>query len=130
MKSIPIFIIIFLFSFLSLAGDLKKGLDADISGDYSTAIKEWTPFAKQGHVKAQYNLGLLYHNGEGIIQDYKQAIKWYIAAAKQGHDIAQYSLGQLYRKGEGVIQDYKEAAKWYMLSAKHKFKRFVFINFF
>ena len=100
------------------SGDFQKGVDAYEKGDYATALKEWTPLADQGHAKAQYNLGVAYANGEGVIQDYKTAVKWYILSAEQGNAKAQYNLGIMYDNGQGVLQDYKTAVKWYILSAE------------
>jgi TPR repeat protein len=33
--------------------------------------------AEQGHAKAQYNLGLMYYNGEGVPEDYVIAYMWW-----------------------------------------------------
>ena len=88
------------------SGDFQKGVNAYEKGDYATALKEWTPFADQGHAKAQYNLGVAYANGEGVFQDYKTAVKWYILSAEQGNAKAQYNLGIMYDNGKGVLQDY------------------------
>ena len=87
------------------SGDFQKGVDAYEKGDYATALKEWTPLADQGHAKAQYNLGVAYANGEGVLQDYKTAVKWYILSAEQGNAKAQYNLGIMYDNGQGVIQE-------------------------
>lgn len=44
-----------------------------IKQDYKKA-KEWYEKAtKQGHIKAQYNLGVMYYSGEGVKQNYKKA---------------------------------------------------------
>ena len=67
---------------------------------------------------AQYNLGIMYCNGQGVLQDYKEAVKWYRLAAEQGYAAAQYNLGLMYRNGDGVPQDYQEAVKWYRLAAE------------
>jgi TPR repeat protein len=100
------------------AADFKKGLSAYKSGDYATALREWTPLAKQGDAVARYNLGLMYDKGQGVPQNYKTAVKWYRLAAEQGCVDAQYNLGNRYAKGQGVLQDYKTAVKWYRLAAK------------
>ena len=92
--------------------DFQKGLDAAQSGDHETALKEWRPLAEQGDVIAQFTLGLMYADGEGVVEDDKEAVKWYRLAAEQGFIEAQYSLGNMYAAGEGVIQDDKEAVKW------------------
>ena len=84
------------------SADFQKGLTAYQSGDFATALREWTPLAEQGNASAQYNLGLMYRNGRGVPQDDKTAVKWYRLAAEQGHASAQYNLGQTYRKGDGV----------------------------
>ena len=63
------------------AQDFNKGLSAAQSGDFATALKEWTPLAEQGNVHAQSNLALMYIRGDGVTQDYKKALKWYTLAA-------------------------------------------------
>jgi len=74
--------------------------------------------AEQGIAYAQYNLGLMYENGDGVSQDYKTAVKWYRLSAEQGNASAQTSLGVMYANGKGVLQDYKTALKWWRLSAE------------
>ena len=98
--------------------DFEKGAAAAQSGDFATALKEWQPLAEQGHADAQYNLGMIYQNGYGVIQDYAEAVKWYRLATEQGHADAQYNLGVMYESGNGVVQDYAEAVKWYRLAAE------------
>ena len=69
--------------------------------------------AEQGYLDAQYNLGGMYHSGQGVPQDYKEAAKWYRKAAEQDEPDGQLKLAEMYRKGHGVPQDYEEAVKWY-----------------
>ena len=76
-----------------------------------------TDTAEQGYANAQYNLGLMYKNGDGVVQDYAEAVKWYRLAAEQGYANAQYNLGLMYKNGDGVVQDYAEAVKLYRLAA-------------
>ena len=98
--------------------DFNKGLAAAQAGDFATALKEWMPLAEDGDSAAQYNLGVMYDNGDGIPQDYKEAVKWYTLAAEQGYAKAQYNLGFMYKNGQGVPQDYKEAIKWFTLAVQ------------
>ena len=74
--------------------------------------------AEQGDADAQFNLGVVYERGQGVLQDYKESVKWYRKSAEQGDYGAQYNLALMYSKGQGVIQDYKEAVKWYRKSAE------------
>ena len=66
---------------------------------------------------AQFNLGLMYHNGQGVPQDYREAVRWYRMAADQGDADAQFNLGVMYDNGRGVPQDYAEAVRWYRKAA-------------
>jgi len=96
----------------SESADLQKGLTAAQSGDFATALREWTPLAKQGNALAQYNLGVMYNEGQGVPQNYKTAVKWYRLSAKQGNTDAQYNLGGMYALGRGVLKDYVYAHMW------------------
>ena len=68
----------------SESADYQKGLTAAQSGDFATALREWTPLAEQGNASAQFNLDIMYEKGEGVPQDYKTAVKWFRLAVKQG----------------------------------------------
>ena len=99
------------------AQDFQKGLAAAQAGDFATAIREWTPLAEAGDEVAQYNLGVMYDNGDGVPQDYKEAVKWYRLAADQGHAEAQANLGTMYEYGNGVLQDNVMAHMWYNIAS-------------
>ncbi|CAO3657198.1 unnamed protein product [Mucor hiemalis] len=72
------------------------------------------------YVKAQYQLGHMYHKGIGIKVDFRQAMVWYKKAARKDHVEAQFKIGRMYDFGEGVNVNYKEAMRWYQLAAKKK----------
>src|SRR4029079_15481968 len=100
--------------------DFQAGMDAYHQRHYALALREWQSLAEQWQVKkAQFNLGLLYENGQGVPQDYLQARQWYAKAAAQGCADAQSRLGRLYEFGHGVMEDYVQAYKWYILGAAH-----------
>jgi TPR repeat protein len=93
------------------------GADSDL-GDSKLNLELIIQQAEQGHALAQFNLGLAYDKGEGVIQDYKEAFKWYRRAAEQGHAYAQFNLGVMYGKGEGVTIDYEKSEKWLLKAAE------------
>ena len=97
--------------------DYDKGISAAKQGDYSAAFEEWSISAKNGHPKAQYNLGVLFENGLGTELDLLQAAKWYIVAAERDYAPAQYNLAVLYHKGAGVPHSKTSAMKWYRKAA-------------
>ena len=114
----PIFLLILMCSPVTWSADFEKGITALGNGDYATALKEWTPLAEQGNAYAQFNLGSMYANGQGVPQDNKIAFKWYTLAAQQGNSLAQLNLGVMYDKGQGVSQNLRTAVKWYTLAAE------------
>ena len=73
--------------------------------------------AEQGYADAQYNLGFMYCNGQGVDVNYKKAFKWYEKAAKQGDADAQYNLGRMHYQGHGVDQSDSMALRWYRKAA-------------
>ena len=93
-------------------GTYEAGLECYNAGDYRRAFDIWKTIAEQGNAGAQYGLGFLYFNGQGVIQDYKEATKYWRLAAEQGHAMAQEGLGWLYFDGQGVIQNYVLAHMW------------------
>ena len=102
----------------AVAADFNKGLKAAQSGDFKTALAEWTPLAEQGHASGQYNLGVMYDEGYGVPENDKTAVKWYTKAAEQGHASGQYNLGVMYERGRGVPENDKTAVKWYTKAAE------------
>ena len=86
-------------------------------GDYATALQLFQQSADKGSAIAQFNLGAMYANGQGVRQNYAEAVKWYGLAANQGLADAQYNLALLYTNGQGVRQNYVLAYKWFSLAA-------------
>ena len=105
----------------------ESGLTED-DGNYRRAVNHFTyaaqqaaasfeQAAKQGNADAQYKLGVMYENGQGVEQDYRRAAQWYEKAALQGHAQAQYQLGNLYLEGLGVAEDMDAAETWWQHAA-------------
>ena len=99
------------------AGPYEDGMAALERADYALAAQWLRKAADQGHASAQFNLGVMYGNGQGVPQDYTQAVQWYRKAADQGNADAQTNLGHKYANGQGVPQDYALAYMWFNLSA-------------
>ena len=83
----------------ALAAPARAGYDEGLAaynrGDYATALRELRTLAEQDFVRAQYNLGLMYYNGEGVPRDYAEAATWFRRAADQGHADAKAALQRL-----------------------------------
>ena len=98
--------------------DFDQGVEAYMRGDYELALDEFSELAQNGHSGAQYNLGLMYNNGNGVGRDMFEAVDWWRRAAFQGHASAQYNLGLLYEGDDEVAEDFLEAARWYRSAAE------------
>jgi TPR repeat protein len=97
--------------------DFNAGVAAYEKGDFKTAFAEFLKLAKAGDKLAQYNLGLMYANGQGVARSGKAAFDWTEKSAKQNHAPAQHNLGVFYENGLGVAKDIKQAIAWYTRAA-------------
>lgn len=75
--------------------------------------------ATRGDASAQYELGVRYSEGRGLVRDSKAAAQWFEKAADQGLAPAQYRLGSYYEKGIGVERDYAKARSYYQQAAEN-----------
>jgi hypothetical protein len=104
-----------------LAGDFAaywyKVLRADSEAvpDYVASLLQ---SAEKGDAVAQKNLGVIYHNGQGVPQNDGLAVTWSRKAAEQGNPDAENNLASAYYLGQGVGQDYTQALHWYREAAE------------
>lgn len=104
---------------VGLAQDIDAGAVAFERGDYANAFREWGMLAAKGNSAAQYNLGQMYYQSQGVARDYKKAVHWFRQSAEQGDADAQYNLGVMLAKGQGVTQDYVYAHMWWNIAASN-----------
>lgn len=99
---------------------MRQAMQALSRGDYAQAYCAWRPLAEGGLSEAQYQIGWLYANGNGLAVDVERALAWWVRAAEQGHADAQFAIGLAYTTGEGGIRrDLDEAVRWYLAAARH-----------
>ncbi len=68
--------------------------------------------AERGDTEAQYKLGMMYFEGDGVWLDYEKAVFWLKTAGEAGQVEAQLQLCSMYYSGEGVPQDEEQASTW------------------
>lgn len=73
--------------------------------------------ATQGHMLAQYKLGMILSRAKGVAKNNIEAAKWFLASAEQGCAEAQYEIGTSYHAGVGVQKDLIKAGQWLCKSA-------------
>ncbi len=69
--------------------------------------------ASEGNAKAEYDLGILYAKGEGVLKDADMAVNLWQKSAAQGYTKAQNKMGNIF---EGRKEDAK-ALEWYEKAA-------------
>ena len=72
--------------------------------------------AEAGDTDAQWQMGVRYHDGQGVPQDDAQAVRWFQLAADRGNVAAQGALGAYYWRGRGVPADLLKAYFWSALA--------------
>ena len=102
--------------FVSACED-RRADKAYLRGDYEKARTDIEFLAYGGEPRAQYDLGVIYDQGQGVPQSDAKAMEWYERAAQQGEPRAQYNLGLMYLNRQGVTPDLVKAYYWISLSA-------------
>ena len=95
-----------------------RGFDAYNGKHYAEALRWWERAAQLGETAAQYNLGYMYHAGEGTDKNEGKAFYWYRRSAEGGHPSGQYNTGVYYLYGVETPADKEEALKWFRLAAE------------
>lgn len=80
--------------------EFQAGLDAYRRGDFKTAFQKFRTLSEKGEKKAQFNLAVMYDNGQGVPTHFEEEVKWYKKAAEQGMTEAQISLDAMYDEGK------------------------------
>lgn len=97
--------------------DLARAEAYALDGDFAPAWCIWKPLADAGNVTAQFNLGWLYHNGNGVAANDKRAQQLWEQAARSGHAEAQMALAMLYGQHGSPVEDQAQAVNWYREAA-------------
>jgi TPR repeat protein len=73
---------------------------------YEKSMAWYLLSASKNNSYAQYNIGLLYHNGNGVPVNYLCALKWYIKSVdNSGYHEPFKCIGYLFECGHGVPLD-------------------------
>ncbi|MEM1436977.1 MAG: tetratricopeptide repeat protein, partial [Pseudomonadota bacterium] len=87
----------------------------DVTIDLQRAVEHFRFAAAAGEPNAQFNLGVMYANGDGVEQSLEQAARLYWSAADNGNTGAMVQLAKLLRAGDGVPKDETAALRWLQL---------------
>ncbi len=100
------------------AGPLEDGIAAYEAREFEAAVGLWRPLAEGGDVEAQFLLGFVFGEGQGVEKNPVEAVRWFGLAGQQGHAPSQNRLGLIFAIGDGVEEDEVEAVKWFRMAAE------------
>jgi TPR repeat protein len=93
--------------------DLRSADSASTDpGQQLNSLSDLRRVAAAGDADAQWQMGVRYHDGDGVGHDDAQAVQWFQLAAEHGHVAAQGALGAYYWRGRGVPEDLSKAYFW------------------
>ena len=96
--------------------------------DYAQAANWYLKAANQNHALAQFNLGVMYGSGQGVLRDHAQSMMWLRKSAQLGDAGAQYTLGlqqnrvSMGEAPEAAGESRIEAYKWLQLAAAQGYR--------
>ena len=96
--------------------------------NYERALEWYQKAANQNHRLAQFNLGQMFAQGQGVAPNDSMALMWIRRAADGGDAGAQYNMGDRFSRSgmRGFEQDSSESRiesyKWFTLAAGQKYR--------
>lgn len=87
------------------------------SRDPKQALYWYTKAANLDGDVAEFEIGIMYLTGNGVIKDQKTAAEWFRKSAHHAYAPAEYQLGRMYDEGVGVEQSHYSAVPWLMVAA-------------
>lgn len=91
--------------------------EGGVDKDDRKAVEHFRFAAEGGNHTAQFNMGVMLSNGDGIEQNLEQAARWYWASADQGNTGAMVQLALLLKDGNGIPKDINAARSWLEMAA-------------
>lgn len=97
----------------------ERGMQLGKAGDFAAALPLIRSAADAGHADAQFTLGTMYANGQGVPLSKTDARLWFERAAQKNHPRALYNLGLYHERGISVPKDMSTALSWYRRGASN-----------
>ncbi|NCW98260.1 MAG: sel1 repeat family protein [Betaproteobacteria bacterium] len=107
------------FVLLASCSDYNDARSAYAGGRHQEAFVKLLKLAKEGHLKAQYEVAMMLNNGIGVAKDKEEAWNWFVRAAKAGNIDAQVELGAHYEAGADGQPNGIMAAQWWKTAARN-----------
>ncbi|KAI8880942.1 hypothetical protein K501DRAFT_140479, partial [Backusella circina FSU 941] len=80
---------------------------------YDKALAWYILGAMENHHLAYNNIGVLYHNGNGVPRNHLCAMKLFLKSAEQNYERALNNIGKLFLDDLVIPLDKNKALEWY-----------------
>ena len=117
MRKLIFLMCILLWSGLATAG-FDEALAAYKKGDFKMAANGFKELSMQGNAQAQYILGLMYRQGQGVPRDYTQAYEWLSLATLGESDAIKFRNSLVDKMTASQIEEAQHLAQEW--TAQHK----------
>ena len=98
-----------------LPSDIRRAI---VKGNIASALPRLRKEAKRGNREAQFQLGMLFLNGNGVNQSITVARQWFTKAANKNHARSLYNLGLLYLGRQGHAKNEKQALDYFRKASR------------
>ena len=88
-----------------------KSIPGTDRGDREKAFRLYLQSANMGYFAAQYQVGRMYYNGDGIQRNQEEGLRWLKKSAEQGGISARIKLGHIY-ESDRKSEDPGEVLDW------------------
>jgi TPR repeat protein len=89
--------------------------EALAQGNFTKAFKLLSKEAKDGDAQAEYNLALMYYQGDGVKRDIEKSAELLESSAQKGYKKAIDNVGRIYMQ----LLKFDKAKKWLTINAKN-----------
>jgi uncharacterized protein len=86
--------------------------------DFSAAMLWWKKAAAGGSSEAEFNIGVMYLEGEGVTVNEVEGVNWLRRAAGEGSSAAAARLGSMALLGQGQLKPGSESVRWLKAAAE------------
>lgn len=86
--------------------------EADIDQNYLEAANWFDKAALQFNGEAQYYLGVMHREGQGVARDRIEGLRWLSLSANKFYVPTYLLLAEIYAKGDGVVEEPVKAAMY------------------
>jgi uncharacterized protein len=93
--------------------------EAEIDQDYVEAGLWFDKAALNFSGEAQYYLGIIHRNGQGVPRDRAEGFRWLLLASNKAYVPAFLELADIYARGDGVVEEPIKAAMYLDLARRY-----------